>query len=119
LSNYSDHYQTLGIRMDAPDVVVKAAYKALSLKHHPDRGGNPEMMAAINAAYDVISNPAKRQEYDLSLSCKNKLHPSNKRAESLSKIHKLIDAADTFDRRHGKEIAFILLGLIILIYNLF
>jgi hypothetical protein len=62
------HYDCLKIARDAPPEVVRAAYRALSLKYHPDRPGAgseaTEMMAALNNAYDVLSDPQKRREYD-------------------------------------------------------
>jgi len=62
------HYDSLKIARDAPAEVVRAAYRALSLKYHPDRhAADPEateMMALLNSAYDVLSDPEKRHEYD-------------------------------------------------------
>ena len=65
------HYETLKVAPDAPQEVIKAAYKALSQKHHPDKNpGNPEavrIMAVINGAYEVLSDPKKRADYDFML----------------------------------------------------
>lgn len=47
-------HATLHITEDAPKEVVASAYKALALKHHPDRGGDTETMARINDAYDQL-----------------------------------------------------------------
>lgn len=47
-------HEILGVAPGAPLEVVRAAHKALALKHHPDRGGNPARMAEINAAAEVI-----------------------------------------------------------------
>jgi len=62
------HYDSLKIARDAPVEVVRAAYRALSLKYHPDRhASDPEatkMMALLNSAYDVLSDPEKRRDYD-------------------------------------------------------
>jgi curved DNA-binding protein CbpA len=38
----------------APPEVVRAAYKALAMKHHPDKGGSTELMQAINQAYERL-----------------------------------------------------------------
>lgn len=51
----SNHYDILGVQADAPEEVIKAAYKALSQKHHPDRGGSSEQMSRINEAYAKIT----------------------------------------------------------------
>lgn len=47
-------YGVLGILPSAPREVVEAAYRALALKYHPDRGGNAAVMANINRAIDAI-----------------------------------------------------------------
>jgi curved DNA-binding protein CbpA len=62
------HYDNLKVARNAPPEVIRAAYKTLSQKYHPDR--NPDSKDAIriiqiiNLAYEVLSDPAKRQEHD-------------------------------------------------------
>ena len=62
------HYDNLKVARDAPPEVIRAAYKSLSQKYHPDRNpGNPKAsrtMAIINAAYRVLSNPDLRKKHD-------------------------------------------------------
>jgi curved DNA-binding protein CbpA len=62
------HYDTLSIVRDAPPEVIRAAYKVLSQNYHPDRNSdNPNataIMAKINDAYAVLSDPEKRKKYD-------------------------------------------------------
>jgi DnaJ-class molecular chaperone len=68
-----DHYRTLQVARDAEPEVVEKAYKALSMKYHPDRV--PERrradatvrMQKINEAYRVLSDPRLRARYDLTL----------------------------------------------------
>ena len=62
-----DYYATLGVLPTAEDFVIEAAYRALSKRYHPDRYGGSdahEKMSAINEAYEVLGNAAKRKEYD-------------------------------------------------------
>jgi hypothetical protein len=63
-----DHYEVLGVTPDAPEEVIRAAYKALAAKHHPDRNpGNADAelrLKRVNAAFNVIGNPEKRKQYD-------------------------------------------------------
>lgn len=62
------HYDNLKVARDAPSEVVRAAYKTLSQKYHPDR--NPDnadaarIMAYLNEAYAVLSDPKRRKEHD-------------------------------------------------------
>jgi hypothetical protein len=63
-----DHYEVLGLSPDAPDEVVRAAYRALAGKYHPDRNPgdrNAELkLKRLNAAFHVLGNPEKRKQYD-------------------------------------------------------
>ena len=59
-----NYYETLGVAKDASDEVIKKAYKKLAMQHHPDRGGDQEKFKDIQAAYDTLSDPQKRQQYD-------------------------------------------------------
>lgn len=63
------HYDNLKVARNAPPEVIRAAYKILSQKFHPDRNpGDREaarIMAIINASYEVLSDPERRREHDL------------------------------------------------------
>lgn len=59
------HYETLGVEPTASMADIKAAWRKKCSENHPDRkGGNPESMAAINAAYECLSDPERRAGYD-------------------------------------------------------
>lgn len=64
----SDYYRILNIEPTASSRQIKAAFRNLAFKYHPDRNTeNPdaaEKMKQINEAYAVLSNPRKRSEYD-------------------------------------------------------
>jgi curved DNA-binding protein CbpA len=71
MSKPTDYYQILGVTPSADLAVIKAVYKALALKFHPDRNkDNPvaaaKRMSKINEAYSVLSDEKKRAEYDKS-----------------------------------------------------
>jgi curved DNA-binding protein CbpA len=62
-----DYYAALGLSPTSEDVVIRAAYLALIRRYHPDGNQSEEAAArtlAITAAYDVLSDPDKRAEYD-------------------------------------------------------
>jgi DnaJ-class molecular chaperone len=68
-----DHYRTLQVTRDAEPEVIERAYKALSMKHHPDRATPSRRAVAtrrmqrINEAYSVLKDPVKRTRYDATL----------------------------------------------------
>ena len=59
-----DHYETLGVSKAASSKEIKTAYRKLAMKNHPDRGGDEEVFKRITGAYDVLSDPDKRAQYD-------------------------------------------------------
>jgi curved DNA-binding protein CbpA len=64
-----DYYRILGVLDDAEEIVIRAAYKALAQRYHPDKwtGSKDEAnirMSDINEAYSVLSDPVKRKQYD-------------------------------------------------------
>ncbi len=68
-----DYYETLGVKKDASADELKAAYRKISLKTHPDRQAGKseaekkaaeEKFKAANEAYSVLSDPEKRRNYD-------------------------------------------------------
>lgn len=57
-------YELLGVGKTAGAAEIKAKYRSLSAKHHPDKGGDRATFEQIKLAYDVLSNPAMRKRYD-------------------------------------------------------
>lgn len=65
-----DHYEVLGVARSTPPEVIKAAWRALAQKYHPDRNKEPHatgVLKSINVAYEVLSDPDKRAAYDREL----------------------------------------------------
>lgn len=78
-------YEILEVRTDASPEVIKAAYKILAQKNHPDRNSShdsQEFMKLVNKAYTVLSNPEDKLIYDLFLTQK-KINEKNKIEENI------------------------------------
>ena len=62
------HYDNLKVAKNAPQEVIRAAYKTLCQKYHPDRNNNSEesvrIMKIINESYEVLSDPEKKKKHD-------------------------------------------------------
>jgi len=65
----ADPYATLGLDRRCTTVQIRAAYRLLARRHHPDvNEGSPEATArlqALNAAYEILGDPERRREHDL------------------------------------------------------
>ena len=65
-----DFYEVLGVPKNASDEEIKKAYRKLAMKHHPDRNSGDGAKAAeekfkeAKEAYEILSEPKKRQAYD-------------------------------------------------------
>jgi len=64
-----DYYAVLGVHPTAEDIVIRAAYKALAQRYHPDRfpGSKDEAhrrMSNLTKAYEVLADPVHRPKYD-------------------------------------------------------
>ncbi|MBI3637582.1 MAG: DnaJ domain-containing protein [Candidatus Rokubacteria bacterium] len=63
---FKDYYRILGVDRKADEKTIKSAYRKLARKHHPDvaKGKDADRFREINEAYEVLSDPVKRQRYD-------------------------------------------------------
>jgi hypothetical protein len=64
-----DYYVILGVHPTAEDIVIRAAYKALAQRYHPDRFPGPKdeahrRMSDLTKAYEVLADPVRRPKYD-------------------------------------------------------
>jgi curved DNA-binding protein CbpA len=61
-----DYYEVLQVSPRAEADVIRAAYRTLARKYHPDHGGDARRMIALNDAWDVLGDPDRRAAYDAS-----------------------------------------------------
>ena len=59
-----NYYETLGINKQASQDEIKAAYRRMASKHHPDKGGDTAEFQKIEEAYRTLGDEQKRAEYD-------------------------------------------------------
>jgi DnaJ-class molecular chaperone len=61
----TDYYSVLGINKSASPEEIKRAYRSMAMKHHPDRGGDESKFKQVNEAYEILSDPDKKQMVDM------------------------------------------------------
>ncbi|MFC2010431.1 molecular chaperone DnaJ [Chloroflexota bacterium] len=67
MASKRDYYEVLGISRDASEGDIKKVYRKLAFKYHPDRNpddGAEKRFKEVNEAYEVLSDPEKRENYD-------------------------------------------------------
>ena len=60
----TNYYNILGVNKNSTDEEIKHAFRNLAKTHHPDKGGDTKKFQEIQQAYDTLSDPQKRTEYD-------------------------------------------------------
>lgn len=84
-----DLYETLGVARDATKDAIKKAFRAKAKQAHPDAGGEPEKFHAIEMAHRVLTDDARRAEYDRTGA--TEAEPDNFDAAALSIIGTVVD----------------------------
>lgn len=63
-SDNTKFYEVLGVPKSASEDEIKKAYRKAAMKNHPDKGGDPEKFKELGQAYEVLSDPEKKELYD-------------------------------------------------------
>jgi molecular chaperone DnaJ len=92
----SDYYEILGVPRNASQDEIKAAFRRLAMEHHPDRGGDPEKFKKINEAYQTLSNPETRAQYDRYGATFEQMRQAG-RTTGFEGFHDWINYAEAFD----------------------
>jgi curved DNA-binding protein len=82
VNDFKNYYRLLGVDSTAEGAVIKAAFRRLALRHHPDRTTTARAarrFQEIREAYDVLSDPAKRRDYDRVYRAQTALRPVTRR----------------------------------------
>ena len=58
-------YTELDVPIDASLETIKQRYRTLAQMHHPDKGGDEELFKLIKLAYEILSDPVRRKQYDI------------------------------------------------------
>lgn len=72
-----DPYKILGVERSANADTIKKAYRKLASREHPDKGGDTSRFQEIQAAYDILSDPQKRHDFDNPRPQFHGRHPNN------------------------------------------
>ena len=87
MTNSECLYEVLGLFCEGPSNFsqedIKFAFRLMSKEHHPDCGGDPERFQKIKEAYDILSDPDKKAEYDATGSVHSAKDP---KAAALEKV---------------------------------
>lgn len=58
-------YTELDVPVEASLETIKQRYRTLAQMHHPDKGGDEELFKRIKLAYEILSDPVRRKQYDI------------------------------------------------------
>ena len=79
-------YTELDVTVSASYETIKQRYKTLAQMHHPDKGGDEEMFKRIKLAYEILSDPVRRKQYDIT----GETTTTNAKDEAISNIVQIL-----------------------------
>ena len=103
----TDHYAILQISRTASPDEVKTTFRKLAHVYHPDKGGDPEKMKALTAAYAILSNPEKRRSYDIQIGVTVRTYtaptPNGTHVHDPFKVQQDFDRMSSWYRQHQRN----------------
>jgi curved DNA-binding protein len=82
-----DYYSTLGLQSNASEDDIKKAYRKMAMKHHPDRGGDEKAFKQVSEAYEILSDPQKKQMVDMGVDPKSQQGGGGRHQQSPFEFH--------------------------------
>ena len=79
-------YTELNVSVNASSEEIKQRYRTLAQMHHPDKGGNEELFKRIKLAYEILSDPIRRKQYDIT----GETGTTNAKDEAIANIIQII-----------------------------
>ena len=79
-------YTELDVSVNASSEEIKQRYRTLAQMHHPDKGGNEELFKRIKLAYEILSDPIRRKQYDIT----GETGTTNAKDEAIANIIQII-----------------------------
>ncbi len=79
-------YTELDVSVTASTEEIKQRYRILAQMHHPDKGGDEELFKRIKLAYEILSDPIRRKQYDIT----GEATTTNAKDEAISNIIQII-----------------------------
>src|SRR3990167_4085494 len=103
----NNYYQILGVNEDASEIEIKKAYRRLAREFHPDVKQTPEAeetFKEINRAYDTLSSPLKRADFDATL------HPQKEAEEGAESEEPIEESGSVGSRISATIVVFLIAG---------
>ena len=79
-------YTELDVPINASLETIKQRYRTLAQMHHPDKGGDEELFKRIKLAYEILSDPVRRKQYDIT----GETPTTNVRYEAVAKLVEIL-----------------------------
>ncbi|MEO0458856.1 MAG: DnaJ domain-containing protein [Cyanobacteria bacterium P01_A01_bin.114] len=101
-----NHYQTLGLSDTASQAEIKHTYRRLAKQYHPDSQqdqANHDVIAEVNAAYEILGDPTKRRQYDQQLRYLSQTAGVEVDVDTRTRTERAVDVQNQYRQRRQAE----------------